>query len=67
MSKADAVESEAPESKPVVAKSGSGKGQDNTKSVKRNNRNTLGRIMPGDDSASEDEDDGEGNTTVTSF
>uniref|UniRef100_A0A7I4FRQ7 RNA helicase n=1 Tax=Physcomitrium patens TaxID=3218 RepID=A0A7I4FRQ7_PHYPA len=60
VSSTDAVELDAPESKPIVAKSGSGKGQDNVKPVKRNNRNTLGRIMPGDDSASEDEDDGEG-------
>jgi len=57
---------EVPEAKPVVGKRGSKKGQENGKSVKRSTRNTLGRIIPGDDSASEDEDDGEGNSLYIS-
>lgn len=51
---------EVPEAKAVVVKRGSKKGQENGKSVKRSTRNAIGRIIPGDDSASEDEDDGEG-------
>lgn len=62
---------EVAEAKPVVVKRGSKKGQENGKSVngksvKRSTRNTIGRIIPGDDSASEDEDDGEGNSLYIS-
>lgn len=61
-SNVDAVDVEVPESKPLSVNRASKKGQENGKSVKRNTKNVLGRILPGDDSASEDEDDGEGNT-----
>lgn len=53
----DANVAEAPQ--PLAKASGpaqvSKKGQENGKLVRRNNRNGVGRIMPGDDSASEDE------------
>jgi hypothetical protein len=53
----DANVAEAPQ--PLAKASGpaqvSKKGQENGKLARRNNRNGVGRIMPGDDSASEDE------------
>ncbi|KAG0575605.1 hypothetical protein KC19_5G016100 [Ceratodon purpureus] len=60
VSSADAVVVEVPETKPSFSNRALKKGQENNKFIKRNTKNTLGRIMPGDDSASEDEDDGEG-------
>ena len=62
MNSADAVAVEAPESKPLFANRARKKGQENSNSIKRNTKNIIGRIMPGDDSASEDEGDAEGNT-----
>lgn len=53
----DPIVAEAPQ--PKAKTSGpaqvSKKGQENGKLIRRNNRNGVGRIMPGDDSASEDE------------
>jgi hypothetical protein len=60
---ADSAAVEGPESKPSFANRASKKGQENSKFIKKSTKNIIGRIMPGDDSASEDEDDGEGNTT----
>lgn len=42
------------------------KGMENGKVIKRSSRNATGRIMPGDDSGSDDDrEDGEGNNLIS--
>lgn len=50
----------APEAKPVLINRGAKKAQENGKAAKKNTRNNIGRIIPGDDSGSDEEEDGEG-------